>query len=587
MRHPACVMLAVALLLGGCQGTMRPNPARDAIRDEIQRAVEQRERVAVPPAVSQALLAPPAAPTAPRERPPAAPAEPRFNLAVNNAPAAQVFAAIASGTRYSMVVHPEVSGGLTVNLKEVTLPEALETIREVYGYDYRITGNRVVVQPLTLTSRIYHVNYLAGSRTGRSDTRVTSGSILTGGGGALAGGGAAPAGNGGVTSDGTVVSTQSKSDFWAELTEAIKAVVGPGEGRSVVASPQSGAIIVRAMPRELREVEQFLKMSRLSLERQVMLEAKIVEVVLNDGYQHGINWMALTKNRTHRLSTGVDTRQIQVPSGGQGQSGVINQIYDEASGTYVPNTLGNLVATPIVGAITGLISGSPLSGALGMAFTTNSFNAILSFLETQGNIHVLSSPRIATLNNQKAVLKVGSDDFFVTNISTTTTSSAAGSVTSPTINLQPFFSGISLDVTPQIDDGENVMLHIRPSVSVVTERNKQINLGTAGVFNLPLASSRTNETDSMVRVREGNVVAIGGLMEQAQSTDSAKVPGVGEIPVAGELFSQGRRAGLKRELVVLLKATVIRGDRQWEQDLGQTAERLARMQPAPAAWTGD
>jgi MSHA biogenesis protein MshL len=193
----------------------------------------------------------------------------------------------------------------------------------------------------------------------------------------------------------------------------------------------------------------------------------------------------------------------------------------------------------------------------------------------------MSSPRIATLNNQKAVLKVGTDDFFVTNVTTTTTASASGNTISPSITLQPFFSGISLDVMPQIDDEDNVMLHIRPSISNVTENNKQINLGSAGVFNLPLASSRTNETDSIVRVREGNIVAIGGLMEQTQTNDNAKVPGAGDLPVVGGLFSQGKKALQKRELVVLLKATIIRSDKDWSQDLRDTTERLSGLKQEP------
>lgn len=195
---------------------------------------------------------------------------------------------------------------------------------------------------------------------------------------------------------------------------------------------------------------------------------------------------------------------------------------------------------------------------------------------------MLSSPRIATVNNQKAVLKVGTDDFYVTNVSTTTTASGSSTVVSPTITVQPFFSGISLDVTPQIDEDDNIILHIRPSVSVVSERNKVINLGTLGTFQLPLASSSINETDSIVRVRDANIVAIGGLMEYIQSDDGAKVPGAGDVPVADSLFRQGKKGLQKREIVVLLKPTVIRGDKQWEQDLVETRDRLRAMErPAP------
>ncbi len=150
-------------------------------------------------------------------------------------------------------------------------------------------------------------------------------------------------------------------------------------------------------------------------------------------------------------------------------------------------------------------------------------------------MQVLSSPRIATLNNQKAVLKVGTDEFFITNVSTSTSSTGTTSTTSPSITVQPFFSGIALDVTPQIDENANIILHVHPSVSVVSEKPKVVNLGTLGTFTLPLASSNVNETDSIVRVQDGNIVAIGGLMKQEQTDGKSQVPVAGDVPVAGAL----------------------------------------------------
>jgi MSHA biogenesis protein MshL len=234
-----------------------------------------------------------------------------------------------------------------------------------------------------------------------------------------------------------------------------------------------------------------------------------------------------------------------------------------------PTTLGQLLASPAT-ALGG--------GMLGMAFTTNNFNALLSFLETQGQVQVLSSPRVAAINNQKAVLRVGTDDFFITNISTTTTASASGTVTTPSITVQPFFSGISLDVTPQIDEDGIVTMHVRPSVSEVTENTKIVNLGTLGSFRLPLASSNVNETDTMVRVQDGFIVAIGGLMQQTQTGDETKVPGAGDVPVAGNLFKRRQRSLSKRELVFLIKPTVIRSDAQWQRDLASAEGRMRQLQ---------
>ena len=147
-------------------------------------------------------------------------------------------------------------------------------------------------------------------------------------------------------------------------------------------------------------------------------------------------------------------------------------------------------------------------------------------------------------------------------------------MTTPTIQTQPFFSGISLDVTPQIDDQGTVTLHIRPSGSVVSERTRVVNLGNLGTFRLPLASSNINEADTVVRVNDGVTVAIGGLMTQTQSSDDARVPVAGDVPLLGNLFKQTNRSLQKRELVFLLRPTVIKGDEQWKADLAATDQRL-------------
>ncbi|MGH8677876.1 MAG: type II secretion system protein GspD, partial [Burkholderiales bacterium] len=194
--------------------------------------------------------------------------------------------------------------------------------------------------------------------------------------------------------------------------------------------------------------------------------------------------------------------------------------------------------------------------------------------ETQGNLQVLSSPRIATLNNQKALLKVGTDDFFVTNVATTTTTTGTTSTQSPTITVQPFFSGVALDVTPQIDQNSYITLHIHPSVSSVTERTKNIDLGTAGQFRLPLASSNISESDTIVRVADGNIVAIGGLMKETQSRNRSQVPGLGNLPVVGNLFRSTGQQSVKTELVILIKPTVIQGPAGWRQDILDTRERV-------------
>ena len=559
-----CVLAAA--LLAGCQNGPPPRATHDRIDAELKEALAQRPAPKVSDRVSAALL-PPLAQELPR---PAAVPEQRFDLVVSNASVQQVFHAMASGSRYSILLPPGLSGTVSVNLKDVTMREALEVMRELHGYEYRIDGTRVFIQDATLQTRIFQVSYPTSKRVGRSDTKVISGSITSNGAGAAGG---ASAGGTTNNSEGSQIATTSDADFWKEIDTALKAIIGTEGGRQVVMSQHTGTIVVRAFPKEQREIENFLRSAKLSIERQVMLEAKIVEVSLKEGFESGINWAGLSGGN-HRFSVGADASRINVPgsigraSGVQSGSIVTGNDTSTTPPTVTPTTLGQLITSPFA-------SGG--AGLLGIAFTTSGFNGLLAFLETQGSVQVLSSPRVAAVNNQKAVLRVGTDDFFITNISTTTVASASGNVTTPTITVQPFFSGIALDVTPQIDEDGMVTMHVRPSVSEVSERTRIVNLGTLGSFTLPLASSNVNETDTVVRVQDGAIVAIGGLMQQRQSDGRSQVPGAGDLPVAGHLFKRTQSGLDKRELVFLIKPTVIKGDAQWREDLAAADARLQRL----------
>ena len=527
---------------------------RAPVQDNVQAPALANAQVgaANPQLVATASVRSPAAATPP---------EVRFDLAINNAPAAQVYLQLASGTPYNMLVSPEVSGTLSLTLKDTTLPEAMDTLRELFGYEYRITGNRVFVYPNTVQTRLYRVNYLPGRRQGASEIRVSSSAMMatgsTGSGNSMGSGnntgssnnnnntgsGSNGSNGGGMNSradDNAHVRTSSDADFWREVQASLSALVGTLGGRNVVLNPAAGVVVVKATPAELRQVEQYLKAVQISIERQVMLEAKIVEVSLSKDAQTGINWAGFGK-----LGNGLLTLGAAGPGNALGPTGPLR-----ADGNLI--TPGADLSATAIG-----------RGFYGLAFQAANFAALLNFLQTQGDVQVLSSPRIATLNNQKAVLKVGSDELYVTGVSSSVTSSGSNSVTTPTLTLQPFFSGISLDVTPQIDDAGNVMLHIHPTVSQVTEKNKNIDLGSLGQFKLPLASSAVNETDSIVRVRDGQIVAIGGLMKQESRDERTGLPVLSDAPVVGGLFRQTSTITSKRELVIMLKPTVIHEGDAW------------------------
>jgi MSHA biogenesis protein MshL len=575
----------VILCVAGCAPAVPKHGTSDLIDAQLTKAVQTNRKATQPDAAVEAALLPPIRIEVPQARPPA---EERFGVTFNNVPAAQFFMGLVAGTRYSMLVHPDVTGTISVNLKDVTLFEALDAVRELYGYDYSVDGNRIYVKPLSLQTRVFQVNYLTGSRKGTSDIRVTSGSVSDSSYSGNVGSsnnnsnqpvsGSNQGNNNGNTQtlNSSKISTSSDTDFWGELKASLSAIVGNKEGRSVVVSPQSGVVVVRAMWDEMRNVTAYLKATQLSVDRQVILDAKIVEVELNDGFQSGVNWAALGNRGNSRLSTGMIS-----------QGGVLQTGGYLASGASAINTTAGTFTGAQLQALPGQNLLSSTAGSLfGLAFQTSNFAALLSFLETQGTVHVLSSPRIATLNNQKAVLKVGKDEFFVTNISTTTTATGSTSTTTPSVTVQPFFSGVALDVTPQIDDAGNIILHIHPSVSNVTTVDKPLNLGNAGSFSLPLASSTVSETDSVVRGQDGQIVAIGGLMRQASTSDRSQLPGAGDIPVLGGLFGNTNRTMQKRELVILLKPTIVQGNEAWNQDILESQQRIQGMN-SPRAVSGN
>ncbi len=561
MKH--LFFLLALLLLSGCASDGSQRAVKAQINSELEVAARESTQPSKQEEVDNALLPPLAAPAPKAEN---ISTEAKFDLVVSNTPAQQVFMAIVSGTRYSMLLHPDVGGSISLNLKDVTVFDALEAIREMYGYEYKMDGTRIYIQPLSLQTRIFQVNYLTGQREGKSNLRVTSGSVSDNSAGAMPGAPGMPATvtSGAVSRglDSSKVSMSSNTDFWDELGKSLRAIVGEEKGRSVVISPMSGVIVVRAMPDELRSVAAYLKASQISIERQVILEAKIVEVQLNESFQSGVNWAVFQNHPNSLLAAG------QVGTNGTLLPAVKGVGAADATGAALASNI--LTATPGSGMAS---NAAAAAGSLfGLAFQTSNFAALLNFLETQGDVHVLSSPRIATLNNQKAVLKVGTDEFFVTNVSTTTTTGTATTST-PSVTLQPFFSGIALDVTPRIDENDEIILHVHPSVSLVSTVNKTVNVGgVGGTLNLPLASSSVSETDSIVRARGGQIVAIGGLMRQATFDDQSGLPGLPK-----SVFGQTSKRTEKRELVILIKPTVVNSDKDWSDDITRSRDRVGSM----------
>jgi MSHA biogenesis protein MshL len=528
----------VSGLLAGCQtvGHVTQEPPQQASEKILQDALQQAPITGPQARLPQGLPALP-----PQSLSQLAHMEDeRFDVSATQLSARAFFMGLVEGTPYNMIVHESIQGDISLHLKDVTVAEVMKAVRDVYGYEYKRTGNLYQVVPAQLETQIYQVNYLDVQRAGQSQTSVSAGSVTQAG--STSGGDSSNSSSSSSSSSnnsssgsqnlvGTHILTENKSDFWGGLQQTLSTIIGNEKGQRVVVTPQAGVVVVRALPSEQQTVRDYLERAELILRRQVVIEAKILEVSLNNGFQAGIDWSA------------------------------VGQINGKNSVTF--GQQGTALANP-----------DNISGVFSAALNLNDFTSLIELLGTQGNVQVLSSPRVSTLNNQKAVIKVGTDEFYVTDIQNTTTTGTA-TTTTPDIELTPFFSGIALDVTPQISDNDEIILHIHPSVSEVEDQQKVISVG-GDQFNIPLALSSIRESDSVVRANNGQVIVIGGLMTSGSTDTFAKAPGLGDLPGIGKLFQQRRQGSNKSELVILLKPVVVNAG-AWQNELRNTLENFQSL----------
>lgn len=547
------VLASVVTSLVGCSmGHRDPVEAKQALNQAINET-NSRQIDQLPPSVEADLM--PDMDTLTASEPKTLQ---RFRIQAEDVEAKAFFASLVQGTEYSAAIHPAVTGRITLNLTDVTLDEALGVVRDLYGFEVVKEGKVIQVYPAGLRTVTIPVDYLQFKRTGRSLTSITTGTITntdtnnsssssSSSSGSSDGNSSSSSSRRSDSRGGTEIETTNESDFWPLLEKAVAQLLGGSGGQTVIANPQAGVLTLRAYPDEIRQVNEFLGISQQRMHRQVILEAKILEVTLSDGYQQGINWSkAFSSN---------------------GAS------YNIGAGTITQDSSGN----PITSALPGLDAiGSLLGGQSNVVISSGSFDAVISFMATQGDLNVLSSPRVTASNNQKAVIKVGTDEYYVTDLSSVV-GTGDNAQASPDITLTPFFSGISLDVTPQIDDQGNVLLHVHPAVIEVEQQTKIITYNSQEI-TLPLARSSIRESDSVIRAKDGDVVVIGGLMKTNTIERVSKVPFLGDVPGLGNLFRNISNQTQKTELVILLKPTVV-GVNTWQKELERSRSLLQEWFP--------
>lgn len=570
------VIISCLLLLVGCKTTSsKYGTAMDMMKEDLRVGIQNNceiKKVMLPSVINDSLMPDEyekneqilASINFPKEK---------FNVVAENVPAKSFFLGLVEGSNINVIMHPGVSGAISLKVKDVTIPDVLRMIDKVYGYGFEVQGNNSVkVFPATLQSKTFKVNYIDLARDGTSITKVKSSSLEEANNNNNDSSSNDSSSNSSSDSSSSSaqnskITTVSKADFWTELRVTLEKIIGTDNGRKVAVSPMTSQVVIIALPDEIRKVEKFLRESELTLNRQVILEAKILEVELNDGYRAGINWGLISGRLT---------------SSQYAQGGIHGTNFPEIESSAGQNWGNNYDLTPSNYTATA-IANSAFGGVLSLGFNYKKFAAFVDLLNSQGNVQVLSSPRISTTNGQKALIKVGREEFFVTDVTTTTTVTGAGSVPTVTPSFDSFFSGIALDVTPNIDENGYVTLHVHPTISEVSGDKKELTVQgivTAGSSNpttttqeYPLAKNQIRESDTIIRAKNGELVVIGGLMQDSNKEVITGIPWLMNMPFIGSLFRHTRQVAKKSELVILMRPIVVEAN-SWNKQLEKEYDRF-------------
>ncbi len=445
-----------------------------------------------------------------------------YSLRVREGKLQDVLLALAQDSGENLVVDPEVTGTVTVNLNRVTLEQALDALLNQLGYSYRREGRLIFISKPVMETRIFSVNYVSTNRKGDKTIVATHGS---------------GAGGEQISASETRIAGKDETDFWAEIQEGLTAIIfsedkpaavlrarqagvvssmSSKDGRKLVISRMTGIIQVRDYPDKLREAARFLEQMETTIQRQVFIEARFLEVTLRKEFQTGVRWDNI-------------------------QNELLNLDLTELSLSW--NLFGGGTTNSATGAL--LVAGAPLA-ASGAEFVLSD---LVEALETQGKVKALASPKVATLNNQTAIVKVARQDVYFTSEISQGDVSTLQSFTPNTIDV-----GVILDVTPQIGPDGTITMNIHPSITAEFDRVRAPD-GT----EFPLL--RIRETDTVVKVRDGQTIIIAGLIQESDQRERIGLPCLTNLPTLQYLFGYRSEKTEKTELVILITPTVLTGKR--------------------------
>jgi len=427
---------------------------------------------------------------------------------------------------YNVVIDPDVSGRVTVDLKELSLDNVLTILLEPLGLEYVLEDDILRISKPRMVTRIFEFVY-------STTNRIASTSLvaMTGGGGETSGG----EGSGNSSTSFGSVSTEEEIDVWGEFESGIGSLLSE-EGKLSI-SKRIGRISVTDYRSNMKEIASFIATFKRDAKKQILIRAKILEVTLTDGSEFGINWDFALK--------------------GIGLFG----------GKATPGTIGQAFAPPATNAGIGFTGfATPITATI----NRTNFSATIRALETQGKVTVLSSPEVSTLNGQKAIIRSVTEDV----VFQSTQSSGSGGDPIATTTAEPFTYGVFLDVTPHVDSEGMITMDIHPSVSSLSDTKSSLGTNPA---QKPIIDTR--ETETVATIKSGETVLIAGLMADNLNENISKFPILGDIPLIKTLFRRTIKQSEKTELVILINPTIV-GPRA--KDFGSAREKykvLSKMFP--------